>query len=462
MLKNAAILLLASALAVLLWLDLHRPVPPPQDIASPLNPVEKLIQDHAGQPVFAGAALGFCLLDTDGRVVASQNPHGALIPASSLKTVTTATALEKWGPDHRIETRLTATAEILNGVIVGDLVVVGGGDPMLSLQDLREWAGQLQKRGLKRVTGRVLGDGRLFPGSIYDDFWNWGDIGNGYGSPVGGLNLEHNRYVVAFRAAEQVGGPTILLGMVPEVPGVIWTNETQTGAMDSGDGVVIHGGERARVLHFRGTVPLGQSAFQVTGAVPDPERYAAHHLKQALLQAGIEVAGAAEAVKDRAAGKVELLRHASPPLRDIITSIHATSDNNETECLFRLLGLREFKAAERVIREHWKGRGLDFSSLRMEDGCGLARADYITPHDLARLQFLASTGPQGAVYKASLLQQGLLRWKGGAMSGVRSVTGVVTNSAGREMCFALMVNHYADAGAVAALRAALVEQISRW
>lgn len=462
MLKNAAILLLACALAAVLWLDLHRPVSQPPDIGSSLNPVEKLIQDHAGQPALAGAALGFCLLDPDGRLVASHNPHVALIPASSLKTVTTATALEKWGPDHCIETRLTATAEIIDGVIAGDLVVVGGGDPMLSLQDLRDWAGQLQMRGLKRVTGRVLGDGRLFPGSIYDDFWNWGDIGNGYGSPVGGLNLEHNRYVVAFRAAEQVGGLATLLGMLPEVPGVTLNNEMRTGVMDSGDGVVIHGGERTGVLHFRGTVPLGQSAFQVKGAVPDPERYAAHHMKQALLEAGIEVAGEAEAVKDRAAGKVELLRHASPPLRDIITSIHATSDNHETECLFRLLGLREFKAAESVIREHWKGRGLVFSGLRMEDGCGLARADFITPHDLARLQFLASTGPHGTVYRASLLQKGSLRWKGGAMSGVRSVTGIVTSSAGREMCFALMVNHYADAGAVTVLREALIEQISRW
>ena len=461
MLKNAVILLLASALAALVWLDLRRPAPPP-DIVSPLHPVEKLIQDHAGRPGLAGAALGFCILDPDGRVVACLNPQVALSPASSLKTVTTATALEKWGSDHRIETRLTATAEILEGVISGDLVVVGGGDPMLSLQDLRGWAGQLQKRGLKRVTGRVLGDGRLFPGSIYDDFWNWGDIGNGYGSPVCGLNLEHNRYVVAFRAAEKVGGPATLLGLVPEVPGVIWANETQTGAVDSGDGVMIHGGERTGVLHFRGTVPLGQAPFQVTGAVPDPERYAAHHLKRALLEVGIEVAGAAEAVKGRAAGQVELLRHASPPLRDIITSIHATSDNHETECLFRLLGLRESKAAEVVIREHWKGRGLDFSGLRMEDGCGLARADFITPHDLARLQFLAVTGPQGMVYRASLLQKGPLRWKGGAMSGVRSVTGIVTTSNGREMCFALIVNHYADAGAVAALREALVEDISRW
>lgn len=461
MLKNAAILLLASALAAHLWIDLRRSAPPQPVPGPPLHPLEQLIDEHTARPGFAGAALGFCLLDPDGRMVAGKNPQLSLIPASSLKTVTTATALEKWGPEHRIETRLTATAALQDGVIAGDLVVVGGGDPMLSIRDLQEWAGQLQKRGLKRVTGRVLGDGRLFPGSIYGDFWNWGDIGNGYGSPVGGLNLEHNRYTMAFRAAAQVGAPATLLETLPEVPGVTWVNETLTGPADSGDGVVVHGGERTGVLHLRGTVPLGQAAFQVMGAVPDPERYAAHHLRRCLIEAGIEVAGTAEAVKGRAAGQVELLRHGSASLRDIITRIHATSDNHETECLFRLLGIRESKAAETVIREHWKARGLTFAGMRMEDGCGLARADFITPLDLARLQFLAGGGPQGVVYKASLLQKGPLRWKGGAMSGVRSVTGIVTSPEGRERCFALMVNHYADAAAVAALREALIEAISR-
>jgi D-alanyl-D-alanine carboxypeptidase/D-alanyl-D-alanine-endopeptidase (penicillin-binding protein 4) len=104
-------------------------------------------------------------------------------------------------------------------------------------------------------------------------------------------------------------------------------------------------------------------------------------------------------------------------------------------------------------------RGLNFMGLRMVDGCGLARADHIRPVDLARLQFLAARGTQGLVYQDSLLSKAGLRWKGGAMSGVRSTTGYVTSFTGQEYCFAFMVNHYRDGSAVASLRDALIQKI---
>lgn len=457
MIKNLLIVLLACALGFVLWYSDRSD----QSHRSEETEIQKLLREAESQPGLAGAVIGFCLIDPGGAVVLDHHAQTAFIPASSLKTVTTTTALEKLGPDFQIETTLRCTAPIQDGILKGDLFIVGGGDPMLSLADLKQWAQELKKRGLTRITGRVLGDGRLFRGSIYDDFWNWGDIGNGYGSSVAGLNLEHNRFTATFRSGVAIGDPAEFLGTHPEVPDVGSIDETITGSAESGDGVVIHGGERTNVIHLRGTVPLGAKAFQVLGAVPDPELFTAHHFKKALQAAGIEVTGEAAAVGDAKPGAHELLKHRSPPLKEIITSIHATSDNHETECLFRLLGLCDNKAPDAVIREHWKTRGLDFIGLRMEDGCGLARADFIRPLDLARLQFIAGHGPQGAVYKTSLLSKDNLRWKGGAMSAVRSTTGYITTSKGQEFCFAFMVNHYADGQAVSALRDALIQAIMK-
>lgn len=459
MIKNVLILLLAGALGLMLWRSETNDHPSePAKVEE--TEIQKLLREAEAKPGLAGAAIGFCLLDPSGRVVEDHQAQTAFIPASSLKTVTTATALEKLGPDFQIETTLRSSAAIQNGILSGDVFIIGGGDPMLALDDLKAWAAELKSRGLIRITGRIIGDGRLFRGSIYDDFWNWGDIGNGYGSAVAGLNLEHNRYTATFRAGAAIGDPSEFLGTQPEVPGVGSLDETITGPADSGDGVVIHGGERTHILHFRGTVPLGETAFQVVGAVPDPELFTAHHFKKALLAAGIEVVGDAVSVSDEKPGSHELLKHRSPPLKEIVTSIHASSDNHETECLFRLLGLRENKAPDAVIREHWKARGLDFIGLRMEDGCGLARADFIRPLDLARLQFIAGRGPQGAVYKASLLSKDNLRWKGGAMSGVRSTTGYITTRSGLEYCFAFMANHYSDGQTVAAVRDALIQAVN--
>lgn len=431
---------------------------------SPYADLALLLAEASGSVDLASSAIGFCLLDSQGHVVFEQHGGTAFIPASTLKTVTTATALEIWGPDHTLETVVSATAPLAEGVIDGDLVIRGGGDPMLAMDDLRNWAQQLHGMGLRRINGHIRGDGRLFYGSTYDDFWNWGDIGNGYGSGVSGLNLEHNRCLVSFMSGRQVGEAATLLKTEPFVPEADWFNQVTTGASGSGDQVMIHGGERARTLFLRGTVPLDESPFIVKAAVPDPPLYTAWHFKEALAQTGIEVIGAAKS--DFAQGKpladgTFLIRHASPVLSEIITSIHAVSDNHETECLFRLLAVTSGKEAEAAVREHWEKRGLVFRGLRMEDGCGLARADFVRPVDLARLLYLAGTGPHGATYRSTFLsdKEGRLMWKDGAMSGVRCSTGFVASASGQEFTYALMINHFREGAAAAKLRSQVIQKI---
>ncbi len=456
MLKNILILLLASALAALtLMRSSVEPLPMvvPPSVPAPVipeapHPITTLLKEARASTALAGAAIGFCLMNAEGEAVLAEDAETAFIPASSLKTLTTATALEILGPDFRFTTELKSAAPIKDGVIQGDLVLIGGGDPMLAIEDLKAWAVDLKQRGLVRVTGSIRVDGSLFRGSLYGDFWNWGDIGNGYGSGVAGLNLNHNRYTLVFRAGAALGSPASILGTEVEIPGVAWNNEVTTAAPDSGDGVVIHGGETTSVVHLRGTVPLGAAKFQVNGAVPDPAGLAVHQFRRALQEVGIQLGTGSASMAPPAHS---LLQHTSPPLIEIITSIHASSDNHETECVFRMLGVKAAKPPAEVIREHWKARGLEFIGLRMEDGCGLARADFIRPLDLARLQLLAGQGPQGAAYKASLLSKDGLRWKGGAMSGVRTFTGYVTSQSGLESCFAFMVNHYTDGKAVSEL-----------
>jgi D-alanyl-D-alanine carboxypeptidase/D-alanyl-D-alanine-endopeptidase (penicillin-binding protein 4) len=463
--KNILILLLASALAGLLivrpevLLPRNLAEPPPVEQTPTANPaphtITTLLHEAHTNPALVGTAIGFSLLDSKGQVVLDENATTAFIPASSLKTLTTATALEILGPDFRFTTELKSTSPLKDGVIQGDLIIIGGGDPMLKLDDLKAWAADLKQRGLTRVTGGIRADASFFTGSLYNDFWNWGDIGNGYGSGVSGLNLNHNRYIVVFRAGPEVGSPAELLGINLEIPDAAWKNDVTTGPADSGDGVIIHGGESTTAIHLRGTVPLGAAKFQAKGAVPDPARFAAHHFRAALMAAGIQVGGTAGI----APATLSLLKHDSPPLLDIIKSIHATSDNHETECVFLMLGKKAAKPPADVIREHWKTRGLEFTGLRMEDGSGLARADFIRPLDLARLQYFASKGPQSEAYKASLLSKDGLTWKGGAMSGIRTFTGYAKSKSGQEYCYALMLNHYTDGKAVSELSQLVMDAI---
>ena len=256
----------------------------PPELVSRYAPVQTALSEAATTPGLQGAALGFCLIDGGGKVVVDLNAETAFIPASTLKTVTTATALQRLGPDFRFSTRLRGTAPIVDGVLDGDILIIGEADPLLGLADLRSWAVTLKDQGLKEVTGRIVGDGRFFHGSLFDDLWNWGDIGNGYGSAVSGLNLEHNRFTVTFRGAEAEGEPPLVSSIVPEVPEVIMLSEVTTGPAGSPDNVVIYGGEKTGRVTMRGTVPAATETV-ITGAVPDPELFAAYHFRQALLEA---------------------------------------------------------------------------------------------------------------------------------------------------------------------------------
>jgi D-alanyl-D-alanine carboxypeptidase/D-alanyl-D-alanine-endopeptidase (penicillin-binding protein 4) len=492
MVKNLVIAALSIALLVLIGLVLRKPTPVPEPVVKvatpdpvPVLPVEpeslkpepdpvpapdpRLVAIEAAldageaMPGMQGAVLGFCLIGPDGETLYERRGDLAQIPASSLKTLTTATALEVLGPEFRFQTRLGVSAPAEGAPRAqADLILVGGGDPMLSYADLEAWAKGLAEAGVTTIPGRVLGDGRFFTGSVFADFWNWGDIGNGYGSPVSGLNLEHNRFTAIFAPGVKEGDPTEFLGALPEIPGVAFWNETTTAAEGTGDGVVIHGGERTGVMHFRGTVPMG-GEFNAKGAVPDPERFAAHHLRLVLLASGIVVSGEAHGAGELflkgepvPAIAEELLVHDSPPLLEIVESIHATSDNHETECLYRMLGVQAAMPSEEVVRRHWEQRGLDLAGLRLVDGSGLARADHLTPRMLARLQHLAATGPAGEAYVNSLLATagGAIRFKAGAMSAVRSYAGLVETDQGR-LAFSLMMNHYADGGEVNEIQGAV-------
>ena len=144
MIKNVIIVLLVCALGLLLWQT--KSIEKPEH--SETSGIRTLLNEAVSRPGLAGAAVGFCLIDPGGAVLVDHHARTAFIPASSLKTVTTATALEIMGPDFQIETTLCSTAPLMDGLIDGDLMIVGGGDPMLSLADLKQWAQELKKRGL--------------------------------------------------------------------------------------------------------------------------------------------------------------------------------------------------------------------------------------------------------------------------------------------------------------------------
>lgn len=405
------------------------------------GPYERIFQEWVSDPVLEGALVGFCVLDPEGEpLFASPLAETALCPASALKTVITAAAFDLLGPDYRFETTIGSGSAIgADGLLDGNLTLIGGGDPTLSSEDLDAMVADLVKAGLKQVSGKLVVDASIFPTQAVNDHWNWGDIGNAYGAGAFGVNLNHNRLEIPFLPGAKEGEPAKIGAGLLVTRDTRWINRVTTGSAGSGDQVVVYSQPYGRAITLQGTVPLGESPFIVTGALPDPPATVSEYLTKLLREKGVNFLGREFALSEP---EITLVTHRSAPLPEIVDHLHLVSDNLEAQCLFLMMGRVKKMEASKALRSYWEQKGVFFRGLRLIDGSGLARATMIRPIDLAEINHLARHGSHGDRFRQSLKEYvgGSVRAKLGAMSGVKTEVGFLTLADGREVTFALMAN----------------------
>lgn len=440
---HVALLLSGWAAAGALGLRLReKPPEPPPIVPVAVGKFERVFRDWSDHPQLAGALVGFCLLDENGQTIfASPLAKTALCPASALKIATTGAAFGLLGPEFHFETSLVGTAPLeADGVLNGDLVLVGGGDPTFSKEDLTKLADTAVAAGLKNVAGRLGVDASIFPQDPVSEHWNWGDIGNAYGAGAFGVNLDHNRMEITFEPGAKVGEPAKLLGGTPALRDTRWENHVVTGPAGSGDAVVVYSQPYGRTITLRGTVPAGESSFTVSAAIPDPPALAAEMLRTRLESAGVKFADGPGPFP--AAKRTTFASHKSAPLPEIVDHLHKVSDNLEAQCFFLTVGRMQNVDPAAAVRAYWEKAAVNFVGLRLIDGSGLARANMIRPVDLAAVNLAARRGPNGQRFYESLsvYGRGDVRGKIGGMSGVKTQVGFIRTAQGRELTFALMGN----------------------
>ncbi|HRQ88217.1 MAG TPA: D-alanyl-D-alanine carboxypeptidase/D-alanyl-D-alanine-endopeptidase, partial [Bacteroidia bacterium] len=347
------------------------------------------VEKIAGETGLRTASVGFCLveLEADPKTAAGYHADTGLVPASTMKVFTTATANELLGPDHRFTTELQTTGTLgEDGVLAGDVVIRGGGDPTLAATDLfatyAKWKAALAQAGIRKVNGSVVGDASVFGNALTPDTWQWNDMGNYYGAGACGLTVHQNLFHATFRTPS-AGAKAPLSGTNPKLSGYEFYNEMRVGAAGSGDNGYIYGDPYGKLITFRGTVPAGGS-FTIKGALPDPALFCARTFSEFLGENGIEVAG--EPTTDRLLGmagkeigaRKKVFEQTSEPLSAILATTNHKSDNLRAECLHRAIGVQAkgqgtTTAAAEAVRAHWAGKGIDMTGFFMGDGCGLSR-----------------------------------------------------------------------------------------
>ena len=236
-----------------------------------------------------------------GAVVAQYNARKSLTPASALKVITTAAALEVLGKDHTFQTILEYDGQIdAKGTLKGNLYIRGGGDPTLGSPReglgesytaiLQLWASAIRKAGIKSIEGYVVGDARFFEEESVPPAWLWEDLGNYYGTGASGLAFHENQYFAYFNSESQTGGSTNLTKITPTMPNFQIVNRVKAGAKGSGDNAYIFSAPYSSNAYIRGTIPPARQGFRIKGSIANPALFCAYQLQQELTEIGIKAA----------------------------------------------------------------------------------------------------------------------------------------------------------------------------
>ena len=441
-------------------------------------PVKWLLQ----APYMRGASFSLVVKDVqEGRTVYSYDTDRLQSPASVLKTVATATALEILGEDYRYPTTLEYDGILENGTLEGNLYIKGSGDPSLGSSHfapgqnkfLSTWIAALQKAGIKHRTGSVISDESIFDTEGVSIKWLREDMGNYYAPGSYGISIFDNMYKLSLQTGA-AGTRPVLKGTEPDIPFIRFKNYLKAAPVSS-DSAYIIGAPLDDVRYLYGVLPANREAYVLKGDIPDPALYLARYLTDQLQQKGIRVDGSpscyrieVEENRWKKGERKEIVTTYSPTLREIASICNHVSHNLYADALVKTVGLQykprrnemisSFGRGVQVVKEYWEKKGLDVFPLRMNDGSGLAPADKVSAGFMGELlvymatesavsdAFIASlpqAGIEGSVrnfLKGSKLQ-GKAHLKSGGITGVRSYAGYITKD-GKTYAVAVFSNNY--------------------
>jgi D-alanyl-D-alanine carboxypeptidase/D-alanyl-D-alanine-endopeptidase (penicillin-binding protein 4) len=367
----------------------------------------------------AGAEVGVSVVDVaSGRALFERGAARPLSLASNTKLVTTAAALSLLGPGHRFETTLSRRGPIVGDTLHGDLVVTGGGDPCLGArfdgeadQALRRLGRSLREAGVRRVSGALIGDDRLFDRAHQHPDWPRDQLDRWYAAPVSALTLNDACVDITVGPGPRAGVPAVV-SLAPSC--ALFELELRCGTTAERKAHVVDVGRRPGANRYvvRGDVLVGSAPVETSIAVHDPSLVFVSVLRERLADEGVRVEGPARvvAVDERLQGLVPLAVHASL-LAQALPVVNKRSQNHVAELLLKGLGAAKggagtWEAGIAVEKEWLDSIGVDPESVSLLDGSGLARGNRLSAGALATLLRAMARHEHAGAFLASLAVAG--------------------------------------------------------
>jgi len=399
-----------------------------------------------------------------GQVVFDKNSQIGLAPASTQKIITSVTAFELLGKDYKYKTELGYDGKIENDILKGNLYISGSGDPTLgswryaSTIDtiiLNKWVKSIRNLEIKKIIGDIVGIDNKFETQITPDGWIWQDIGNYYGAGVSGLNWHENQYDMILKAGKHEGDSVEIINTSPKVEYNYLINELKTGPKGSGDNAYIYLPPYAYNAFVRGTIPLGENSFTISGSFAMPAHYPVGLLGNKLEKASIKISGSEPKTSIEYSAYQEklsypsktLFTHYSPTLDSIIYWLNKKSINLYAEALLKTFayeknGFGSTDSGVVIVQNFWKEKGLDKDELGIVDGSGLSPLNRVTTHSQVEILKYAKTKDWFPYFYNSLPEYNAMSMKSGTIRGVKGFCGYHKAKNGKEYIFSFLVNNY--------------------
>jgi serine-type D-Ala-D-Ala carboxypeptidase/endopeptidase (penicillin-binding protein 4) len=478
-----------KTISVILVLALLSALPPIRPSGLLAQSLTKRLDKRLDAPPFDKSLWGVSVMDHNGKLLYGRNERRLFTPASNAKLVVTAVAAALLPPDFRVRTSLYAAGPVVAGVLRGDLVLYGRGDPSFSRRcyatdtliagvcdrdpfaRLRLMADTLKARGIRQVQGDLVGDGSYFEAASLHPGWELFDLNWWYAAPVSALAFNDNSLDFVWQPGVAVGAPA-LISMWPDLGDVAFENRTVTvaagGETDIADRFFRQPGTAQ--VWAEGTVALDRPPRTESFAVADPNLFAARALRQALADAGVAVTGTTRSTTDSASyagarARPPVAETVSRPVRDWIFPILNTSQNLFAEMLLKQLGKRfgrggSWKEGLAVERRFLiDSMGIDSTEFYLSDGSGLSSENLISPHAFTRLLRYIRAHPRASTFAPGLPQAGgtgnlktrfastplagRVRAKTGSIAGVNTLSGYIERADGKPLAFSIELNHHA-------------------
>ena len=455
--------------------------------ATGITALRQAISSFIARPRFASARWGIDVVDlTSGRTLYAHDAGKLFVPASNAKLFTAALAMNLLGPATRFTTTLYAGDHADgHGVVQGDLILAGGGDPALGTEtgdtDGTDWADTLAARlvaaGITHVNGNLVVDDTLFRDPPFGDGWGAGDLFTDYAPQVGALTVREG----TIRVSVSRDGPRCCsVAVQPESAGVRVRNLSVDATPGDDSSLLLYRPLGHDTLYVTGSLPRGVRMREYTLAAPDPARMAGQDLLDALARAGVTLSGRLRVLHWPQSGPLPRYSHRvriatlhSPPLAQLLRHMLLRSDNLYAQTLLLQVGRywQQSGAGSCGWVLHWTSQwglcamrtlltriGITREQAHFTEGSGLSRQDMVSPRATTTLLAWVARQPWAAdlidalphsghsgtlLYRLSELPQGdRVQAKTGTLAHMYTLSGFLEMQDGRRLAFSLMLNNY--------------------